>query len=63
MGVLSSATRPSDAFVSTPYRGYWFYVDDRDLESEAMFTRLMFLFTFVEPSNSSASPVLTIPTR
>lgn len=61
MRILSSATRPTDAFVATPYRGYWFYVDDRDLTSEYMFTRLMFLFTFVEPTNSGGAPVLTIP--
>ncbi|MET0513895.1 MAG: hypothetical protein ABW047_01010 [Nitrospiraceae bacterium] len=60
--VTTSAEHPPDtAFVSTPYRGHWFFIDDRDLRSKRLFTFLMFLFTFVETPGGAAAPILTIP--
>jgi hypothetical protein len=60
--ITTSAERPPDtAFVSTPYRGHWFFIDDRDLRSKRLFTFLMFLFTFVETPGGVAAPILTIP--
>ena len=60
--ITSSAERPENAFVATPYRGHWFSIDDGDLHSKRLFTFLMFLFTFVETPGTGAAPVLTIPT-
>ena len=31
----SSPERPADAFLAVPYRGYWFWIDDRDIGVEA----------------------------
>jgi hypothetical protein len=61
--VNTSPDRPPDiAFVTTPYRGHWFTIDDRDLRSKRLFTFLMFLFTFVETPGGVPGPILTIPT-
>ena len=36
--------RPKHAAVTVPYKGYWFYIDDRDLNSQSTFTLLVELF-------------------
>ena len=46
-----------------PYRGYWFWIDDRDMGSKRLFTFLMFIFTLVETGGKEGAPVLTIPTQ
>jgi len=61
--IASSASRPDEAFVAVPYRGYWYSIDDRDMRSKSLFSFIMFLFTFVETGSKEAAPVLTIPTR
>jgi len=60
--IASSVERPSDAFVAVPYRGYWFWIDDRDLASKHLLSSLMFLFTFVQTAAKESAPILTIPT-
>jgi len=62
MRILSSIERPGDAFVAVPYRGRWFFIDDRDVASKHLLSSLMFLFTFVQTGAKDAAPVLTIPT-
>jgi hypothetical protein len=59
--ILSSAEKPDDAFVAVPYRGHWYWIDDRDLPSKALFSFLMFVFTLVETGDKGAPPVVTIP--
>jgi len=59
----SSLERPADAFLAVPYRGYWFWIDDRDMPSKRLFSFLMFLFTLVETGAKDNAPVLTIPTQ
>ena len=46
--VCSSKEAPKDAFVSIPYRGYWFWIDDRDLKSKRTFTFMMLLLTLAD---------------
>ena len=60
--IRSSADHPSEAFVAVSYRGYWFWIDDRDIPDKRVFSSLMFLFTFVEEGGAGNLPVLTIPT-
>ena len=62
MRIASSAECPADAFVSVPYLGYCFSIDNRDLPSKQTFSSIMFLFTFVETGSKEAAPILTIPT-
>ncbi len=59
----SSPERPADAFLAVPYRGYWFWIDDRDMASKRLFSFLMFIFTLVETGGKEGAPVLTIPTQ
>jgi hypothetical protein len=55
--------RPADAFLAEPYRGHWFWIDDRDMPSKRLFSFLMFMFTLVETGGKDGAPVLTIPTQ
>jgi hypothetical protein len=59
----SSPDRPADAFLAVPYRGHWFWIDDRDMASKRLFSFLMFVFTLVETGGKEGAPVLTIPTQ
>ena len=59
----SSLERPADAFLAVPYRGYYFWIDDRDMGSKRLFSFLMFIFTLVETGGKEGAPVLTIPTQ
>jgi hypothetical protein len=59
----SSPERPAEAFLAVPYRGYWFWIDDRDIPSKRLFGFLMFIFTLVETGGKEGAPVLTIPTQ
>jgi hypothetical protein len=59
--IHSSNERPVDAFVAVPYRGYWYWIDDRDLPSKRMFSFLMFIFTLVETGGKEGAPIVTIP--
>ncbi len=60
--IQSSAQKPSDAFVSVPYRNSYFWIDDKDLFSKKIFSFLMFVFTLVETGEKAPAPVVTIPT-
>ena len=59
--VQSDKKKPGDACVAVDYRGHWFWIDDRDLESKRMFSFLMFLFSLAETGTPEKAPVLTIP--
>lgn len=59
--IHNSRTEPADAFVAVPYKGYWFWIDDRDLPSKRMFSFLMFIFTLVETGGKEGAPIVTIP--
>ena len=61
--VHSSSSRPDHAFLEVYYRGHWFYIDDRDLESKSTYTLLAQLFSLQSASGSMQAPVLTIPAR
>ena len=62
--VRSETSKPDDAFVAVPYRDHWFWIDDRDIHSKAMFHFLMTLFSFTERGESDqVAPVITVPTN
>jgi hypothetical protein len=60
--IQSSPQKPGDAFVSIPYRNFYFWIDDRDLMSKKIFSFLMFVFTLVETGEKGSAPIVTIPT-
>jgi hypothetical protein len=58
--VLSGCKRPKDCFTATCYRGYWFWIDDRDAESKRTMTYLMVLLALADTGAKEAVPFLTI---
>lgn len=62
--IYSSPKKPEDAFVSIPYHDYWFYIDDKNLQSKRVFSFLMFAFTLTETGiPKEGTPIVTIPTN
>jgi hypothetical protein len=59
--VHTSSDEPKDAFVAIPYRGQWFYIDDRDYQSKAMFSFLLIITSLTDSDPGKSSPVITIP--
>ena len=61
--VRHGAMVPEDAYVAARYRGGWFWIDDRDQQSKAMFTSVLYLLSLTETGQTQAAPVVTIPAR
>jgi hypothetical protein len=61
ISIKCSGSRPRDAFLSIPYRGRWFYIDDCDLSSKKTFVLLMQLFNLQGGASTQIPPLLTIP--
>lgn len=62
-GMLSievAAQPPADAFVRVRYRGHWFFIDDRDLDSKTTFGLLTYLFSLQSAGGGNGSPLLTV---
>lgn len=61
--VHSGGSEPDNAHVAVFYRKHWFWIDDRDVRSKAMFQFLMTLFSFPEREEGpGAAPLITVPT-
>ena len=56
-----SKHKPLCSAVAVKYRGYWFYIDDRDHSSKATFALLMQLFELRASGGAGQGPVLTLP--
>ena len=61
--IQSGAEAPPDAYVAVPYKGHWYWIDDRDISSKGAFTFLMILFSLAGTGSASVSPVVTVPSR
>jgi hypothetical protein len=59
--INSSPDRPVDAFIAVPYRNHWFWIDDRDFRSKALFSFLMFIFSLTETGGKEGAPIITVP--
>ena len=59
--IRNSEQEPPMASVRTYYRGHWFYIDDRDLDSKSTFTLLAQLFSLQSGKQKTVAPVLTLP--
>jgi len=60
--VRSSARKPDtqEAFTAIQHRGYWFWIDDRDIKSKRGLGFLMMLFSLASPDLTISLPGLTI---
>jgi hypothetical protein len=52
---------PPCAFIAIRYRGYWFYIDDRDHASKATFSLMLQLMKLDFGNRKPAAPFLTLP--
>lgn len=60
--IQSSESRPRNASVRVPYRGYWFYIADDDLNSKSTFALLTQLYALQSGDPiAGSSPVPTLP--
>jgi hypothetical protein len=61
--IRSGLEAPADAYAAVPYKGHWYWIDDTDVASKRMFTFLLILFSLAETGQSSAAPLVTVPSR
>lgn len=61
--IHSGTQAPADAYTAVPYKGYWYWIDDTDIASKRTFTFLMILFSLAETGQTTAAPVVTVPSR
>ena len=61
LSIHSSTEKPSDAFVAIHYHNHWFWIDDRDFRSKALFTYLYFLTSLTETGGKEGAPIVTVP--
>ena len=59
--IHGSSEKPDDAFIAIPYRNHWFWIDDRDFRSKALFSFLMFIFSLTETGGKEGAPIITVP--
>ena len=61
--IQTAKEKPANSRLAVPYRGYWFYISDDDLQSKSTFLLLMQLFQLQAGQNETRGPTLTIPVR
>jgi hypothetical protein len=61
--IYSSKDRPTQAIVSVKHRGYWFYIDDRDLRTKYFYSavRTLWGLSIAASDDPTSAPVLTLP--
>jgi hypothetical protein len=58
--ILSSEVEPESALVKIRERDYWFYIDDRDVNSKRTFAILRILLSLSESGDTAPAPLVTI---
>jgi len=61
--IRSGLTAPQDAYASVSYKGFWYWIDDRDVPSKRVFTFMMVLSSLQETGQNGVGPVVSVPSR
>jgi len=61
--IKSGPEAPADTYSAVRYKGNWYWIDENDVESKRTFTFLMILFSLAETGQTTAAPVVTVPSR
>jgi len=58
--IHSSRDKPADVFTAIRYQDYWFWIDNKDIDSKRNFALLMIFLSLTESEQKASAPVLTI---
>jgi hypothetical protein len=58
--IVSGETKPTDAFAKIYYNDRWYWIENRDLDSKALFSFLLVMLTLADSGQKAPSPFLTI---
>jgi hypothetical protein len=58
---VQSKRPPKCAHIAIQYKGYWFYIDERDLETKSTFALLLEVSRLELESKKGNAPILTLP--
>jgi len=61
MRIRTAPSAPQNAAIAVPYRGHWFYIDDRDLGAKSTFALLSQLFALQAGSQQGSNLQLSFP--
>jgi len=58
--IHSGTEKPQDAFTSIRYQNYWFWIDNKDINTKRIFALLMIFLSLTETDQKAAPPGITI---
>lgn len=58
--IHSSRDKPPDAFAAIRYQDYWFWIDNKDINSKRNFSLLMIFLSLTESEQKGSSPLFSI---
>ena len=58
--IYSSTVEPVDAYIAVRYRGYWYFIDDKDESTKETMTMLQVVLTLKGGDQTTDDPVLTL---
>ncbi len=61
VNIHSGAEPPANVFVAVRYNRHWFWIDNRDFRSKAIFSFLLLLTSLAETGVAPQAPVITVP--
>ena len=61
--IYSSKEKPERATVAVRHRGYWFYIDDADMQTKFFYSvvRMLWSLSMAASTDSVSGPILTLP--